>query len=132
MADVKFMDLSENDNPATTDSVLIGNSTDGLKRTSVGAIGNLFSVKGLFHFETVTGQTNPMATTPNKVSITAPDVPGYTFAFWLAPSSDGHPFYSHVDTTTAQQAGVWVSIPDGDPVPRGIGIIAVYVNSKVA
>ena len=30
MADVKFMDLSQNDNPATTDSVLIGNSVDGL------------------------------------------------------------------------------------------------------
>ena len=29
MADIKFMDLSENGNPATTDSVLIGNSQDG-------------------------------------------------------------------------------------------------------
>ena len=29
MADVKFMDLSQNDNPATTDSLLIGNANDG-------------------------------------------------------------------------------------------------------
>ncbi|WP_405077242.1 hypothetical protein ACIUDV_05850 [Limosilactobacillus reuteri] len=62
MADVKFMDLSQNDNPATTDSVLIGNSTDGLKRTTVGAIGNLFAVKGLLHFETITGSTDPTNT----------------------------------------------------------------------
>lgn len=132
MADVKFMDLSENDNPATTDSVLIGNSTDGLKRTSVGAIVNLFSFKGLFHFETVTAQNNPTSTTPNAVAITAPDVPGYTFAFWLAPSPVSHAYYSHVDPSNSQQADLWINIQDGDTTPRVCNIIAVYVNSKLA
>lgn len=132
MADVKFMDLSENDNPATTDSILIGNSTGGLKRTSVGAIVNLFSLKGLFHFETVTAQTNPASTVPSNVSITAPDVPGYTFAFWLSPSPISHAYYSHVDPNNSQQADLWISIPDGDTTPRACNIIAVYVNSKLA
>ena len=53
MADIKFMQLSENGNPATTDSVLIGNSQDGLKRTTLGTIGNMFAVHGLLHFENV-------------------------------------------------------------------------------
>lgn len=132
MTDVKFMDLSENNNPATTDSVLIGNSTDGLKRTSVGAIGDLFSVKGLFRYWRIDGQTNPTSTNPKFAPIEAPDIPGYTFAFWLSPSSDGHPYHSHVDNSVSKQTGVWISIASGDTTPRAFHIYAVYVNSKVA
>lgn len=130
MADVKFMDLSENDNPATTDSILIGNSTDGLKRTSVGAIANLFSLKGLFHFETVwaTNAAGP----PNQIRVTAPDVPGYTFAFWLEPAMDSGDMYCHVDPATANPSDVWISLQAGDAGSYKIKITAVYVNSKVA
>ena len=106
MTDVKFMDLSENDSPATTDSVLIGNSKDGLKRTSIGAIGNLFAVKGLFHFKKLTVHTVPdpnAATSPISHSIqgvTAPNVPGYTFAFWLSSATSGDVFSNYVEDPT--------------------------------
>ena len=132
MTDVKFMDLSENNNPATTDSVLIGNSTNGLKRTTVGAIGDLFSVKGLFRYWRIDGQTDPTSTSPKFAPIEAPDIAGYTFAFWLSPSLDGHPYHGHVDVSNAKKTGVWISIPTGDTVPRAFHIYAVYVNSKVA
>lgn len=135
MADVKFMDLSQNDNPATTDSVLIGNSTDGLKRTTVGAIGNLFSVKGLFHLETVTGQTNPTLTDPGankRVGITAPNVPGYSFAFWLSSATIDNVMPNYVDYPNVQQASVWVDTPDGTKTPVKVMVNAVYVKSTVA
>lgn len=134
MADVKFMDLSENDNPATTDSVLIGNSTDGLKRTSVGAIGNLFAVKGLLHFEKITGQTDPAQTYPNNkcVVIAAPDVPGYRFAFWLNSATVGSVVLNYVDNPNAQQANVWVDISSSATTPFKISATAVYVKSTVA
>lgn len=135
MADVKFMDLSQNNNPATTDSVLIGNSADGLKRTTVGAIGDLFAVKGLFHFETVTGTTDPTNTNPggnNSVAINAPDVPGYKFAFWLASSTRGHIIPSYIEYANTNPATVWLKLSDNDVYPVGIVAVAVYVNSKVA
>lgn len=136
MADIKFMDLSQNDNPATTDSVLIGNSTDGLKRTTVGAIGDLFAVKSLLHFETVTGSTNPTNDNPggkNSVAIKAPDVPGYTFAFWLTPSTRGSVAPGYIEYANENPATVWLSLPDNDDgSPKNIVAIAVYVNSKVA
>lgn len=130
MADVKFMDLSENDNPATTDSILIGNSTDGLKRTSVGTLGNLFSVKGLFHTELVTGKKDPK---DGAATITAPTVPGYTFAFWLAPSLVASSMYSHVDNPASPNANLWIpNSPGWETTPTEFSISAVYVNSKVA
>lgn len=135
MADVKFMNLSENDNPATTDSVLIGNSADGLKRTTVGAIGDLFAVKGLLHFETVTGTNNPTSSDPNaknSIAIQAPTVPGYAFAFWLTPSSRGNVVPSYIEYADANPATVWLKLSDSDVDPVNIVAIAVYVNSKVA
>lgn len=135
MADVKFMDLSQNDNPATTDSVLIGNSADGLKRTTVGAIGDLFAVKGLFHLETITGTNNPTSSdleAKNSVAIQAPDVPGYTFAFWLAPSTRGSITPSYIEYANSNPAKVWLKLSDGDVDPINIVAVAVYVNSKVA
>lgn len=133
MADVKFMDLSQNNNPATTDSVLIGNSADGLKRTTVGAIGDLFAVKGLFHFETITGTNNPTdSNAKNSVDIEAPNVPGYTFAFWLAPSTRGHIVPSYIEYANTNPAKVWLKLSDNDVYQVGIVAVAVYVNSKVA
>ena len=80
MADVKFMNLSENDNPATTDSVLIGNASDGLKRTKLENIVNLAKIAGpVVHLEYVEGTSNPSATddmAKRYVNIQAPNVPG--------------------------------------------------------
>lgn len=133
MTDVKFMDLSKNDNPATTDSVLIGNSTDGLKRTTVSAIGNLFAVKGLFHFERITGQTDPTAIYPSNksVGITAPNVPGYNFAFWLGSATVGNILSNYVENTIGQKTNVWVDLGTVTS-PVKITSTAVYVKSTVA
>ena len=135
MADIKFMDISENNNPATTDSILIGNKDNGLKRTSLGAIGDLFAVKGLLHFETITVTNNPTSPDPNaknSVDIKAPDVPGYTFAFWLAPSTRGSVVPGYIEYADANPATVWLKLSDSDVAPVNVVAVAVYVNSKVA
>lgn len=138
MTDVKFMDLSENDSPATTDSVLIGNSKDGLKRTSIGAIGNLFAVKGLFHFEKLTVHTVPdpkAATSPIShiiKGVTAPDVPGYTFAFWLSSATYGDVFSNYVEDPTKKVTNIWVNITNGKTDAVYVLVTAVYVKSTVA
>lgn len=131
MADVKFMNLSENDNPASTDSVLIGNSTDGLKRTTVGAIGDLFAVKGLLHFETLQGQT-PTTGTTNCATLSAPNVSGYTFAFWLNPSTFGVIVPNGIDNPSSQNANLWFDAKDVATAPIKFSIIAVYFKSTVA
>lgn len=130
MTDVKFMDLSQNDNPATTDSVLIGNSTDGLKRTTVGAIGNLFAVKGLFHLETITAHTDPTMPHPSNMAagISAPNVPGYNFAFWLNSSTVNTILPNYVAGNNLQKAQVWVNSGDAT-TPIEINATAVYVKS---
>ena len=136
MADVKFMNLSENENPATTDSLLIGNASDGLKRTPVSAIGNLFTVKSLFHFENVIGTSNPESLEPNdkiSIPIKAPDVPGYTFMFWLTPSSRGSVVTSYIEYAHSTPAKVWLNLSDPNTkTPTTMVVVAVYVNSKVA
>lgn len=136
MADVKFMDLSQNDNPATTDSVLIGNSTDGLKRTSVGAIGNLFAVNGLFHFETLTVQSapDPKATVGSikYMDIKAPDVPGYTFEFWLGPQLLDKVYNNYIADPRNSTTGVWVILADANTAAITVLATAVYVKSTVA
>lgn len=135
MTDVKFMDLSQNNNPATTDSVLIGNSTDGLKRTTVGAIGDLFAVKGLFHLERVASQTDPTKPHPANMAalISAPNVPGYNFAFWLNSSTVGTILPNYVSNPSLREVQVWVSLSDETtPTPVKVDATAIYVKSTVA
>ena len=137
MTDVKFMDLSENDSPATTDSVLIGNSKDGLKRTSIGAIGNLFAVKGLFHFKKLSVHTVPdpnTATSPIRSikGVTAPDVPGYTFAFWLSSATSGDIYSSYVEDPMNKVTNIWLRITPGKTDAVYVHVTAVYVKSTVA
>lgn len=138
MTDVKFMDLSENDSPATTDSVLIGNSTGGLKRTSIGAIGNLFSIKGLFHLETLSVHTVPdpnAATSSPSHSIdgvTAPDVPGYTFLFWLSSATSGQVYPNYIENPEKKVTNIWVNITNGVTDAVYVNVTAVYVKSTVA
>ena len=92
------------------------------------------SNKGLFHFETVTGQTDPTSPGPyNKyVAIKAPNVPGYSFAFWLNSSTSGTVLPNYIDFPNFQQIGVWIGIPDGNTTPVKINACAVYVKSTVA
>lgn len=139
MADVKFMDLSENDNPATTDSVLIGNASDGLKRTSLGNIVNLAKIAGpVVHLEYVEGTSNPSATdnmAKQTVAIQAPEVAGYTFAFWDSSATLGSVRPSYVEGPNQPSTKVWICYAPGEDVtsigPVKIGLEAVYVKSEL-
>lgn len=137
MADVKFMDISENDNPATTDSILIANSQNGVKRTTLGTLGNMFAVKGVLHIEKI--QTKLQAHTPSY-NVTAPNVEGYTFAFWLASYTEGVTFMSYVNDPTASSTTIYL---DYDIQPTDIQarpnvptpfvtVQAVYIKADLA
>lgn len=137
MADIKFMDISENDNPATTDSILVGNQDNGVKRTTLGKIGDMFAVHGLLHTETVTvNMKNGTPTYP----INAPSVEGYTFAFWLSPSTLGRLFPTYIDNTISASAKIYLYNPDNADVETGdqwfphpyIEAVAIYVKNTVA
>lgn len=139
MADIKFMDLSSNDNPSTTDSVLIGNASDGLKRTSLGNIVNLAKVAGpVVHREYVEGTSNPSATddtAKRTIPIQAPDVPGYTFLFWLSPATIGSIRPIYVEGPNQSSTRVWIYYAPGEDVasigPVKIALEAVYVKSEL-
>ena len=138
MADIKFMNLSENGNPATTDSVLIGNQENGLKRTTLGKIGDMFAVKGLLHYERV---NQPLKN--GKVSdyiINAPAVDGYTFAFWLTPSTAGQAKPGYVEDVLNPATKAHIVNPENDDLTIGnqyiptpsVTVVAVYFKSSVA
>lgn len=139
MADVKFMNLSENDNPSTTDSVLIGNASDGLKRTSLGNIVNLAKIAGpVVHLEYVEGTSNPSATddtAKRMIPIQAPDVPGYTFAFWVSSATIGSIRPSYVEGPNQASTRVWIYYAPSEDIagagPIKIGLEAVYVKSEM-
>lgn len=137
MADIKFMDISENDNPATTDSVLVGNKDNGVKRTTLGKIGDMFAVHGLFHTEVV---TVPLVNGQSIYRINAPAVEGYTFAFWLSPSVAGRTFANYIDNAANASASIFTAIAQGQDVQTGdqynptphLQAVAVYVKNTVA
>lgn len=144
MADIKFMNLSENSNPSTTDSVLIGNAQDGMKRTSLGKIGDMFAVHGALHFEqvgfnanTAASQiTNPEATNVEcSYSIEAPSVPGYSFVCWINSATNGFICASYIASPLSSSATVWL---DNAPVgsirssSTSITAVAMYVKSELA
>lgn len=144
MADIKFMDLSENGNPATTDSVLIGNSQDGLKRTTLGTIGNMFAVHGALHFErvalhanTASSQIPSSAGTEYSVQypIQAPEVSGYTFECWVASSVNGFCRATYVDNPLGSSATMWVVNPSVSSIKDPntmVSAIALYVKNELA
>lgn len=135
MADIKFMDISQNDNPATTDSILVGNEDNGLKRTTLGKLADMFAVHGLLQFKTVSSVLQ--AQTINY-PITAPTVDGYTFAFWLNSSTTGWIGSTYIELPTNQSTNIWVAYPTGDglsPFANGANILsatAVYIKNSVA
>lgn len=138
MADIKFMNLSENDNPATTDSVLIGNQENGLKRTTLGKIGDMFAVKGLLHYERV---SQPL--TNGKISdytINAPAVDGYKFAFWLTLSTAGQAKVGYIEDILNPATNAHILNPENEDLTVGnsyfphpsVTAVAVYFKSSVA
>lgn len=142
MADIKFMDLSENGNPATTDSVLIGNSQDGLKRTTLGTIGNMFAVHGALHFEEVsvlTATNSSQITDSNAVvglsyNITAPTVPGYTFKCWIDSQTNGFASINYVVNKLNAEAQVWAKSVGSDFTgsSNSISATALYIKNELA
>lgn len=143
MADIKFMNLSENGNPATTDSVLIGNQQDGLKRTTLGTIGNMFSVHQALHFEEVSVLTSTKAsevTDPNMTlsmayDIIAPAVPGYTFQCWIGSQSNGFTSGNYVINKTHTDAQIWVDTVIGNALTNStnsVSATALYVKNELA
>ena len=137
MADIKFMDISENNNPATTDSILVGNKDNGLKRTTLGKIGDMFAVHGLFHTEVV---TVPLVNDKSYYGINAPAVEGYTFAFWLSPSVEGRTMANYIDNANKAGARIYINITQGQDLQTGdqytptpyVQAVAVYVKNTVA
>lgn len=139
MADIKFMDLSSNDNPATTDSVLIGNASDGLKRTSLENIVNLAKIAGpVVHLEYVEGTSNPSATddtAKRTIPIQAPEVAGYTFVFWVSSATLGSIRPTYVEGPNQSSTKVWIYYAPNEDIasidPIKIGLEAVYVKSEL-
>lgn len=138
MADIKFMDISESENPATTDSVLIGNNSDGVKRTSLANVGKLFAINKALHIEYVSATTDPNSTDghDNRVDIAAPVVPGYQFAFWLTPSTGGTVLPLNLVASNSDTTSVYVYYAPGEDKkaigPVKIGVNAVYVKNELA
>lgn len=135
MADIKFMDISENDNPATTDSILVGNQENGVKRTTLGKIGDMFAVHGLLHFE---NRSTVVQAQTIQYPIEAPNVEGYKFAFWLSPVTTGWVGATYIENPISQQTKIWIvktedndytSIPNGQ---NGMTATAVYIKDSVA
>lgn len=137
MADIKFMDISENDNPATTDSILVGNQENGVKRTTLGKIGDMFAVHGLLHFETVSVKLTA-DNVNSSFSISAPEVEGYTFAFWLSSATKGTMFGTYIENPAQSNTAAWFTheaSANADfhwAVGNSINCIAVYVKNTVA
>ena len=144
MADIKFMDLSENGNPATTDSVLIGNSQDGLKRTTLGTIGNMFAVHGALHFEQVGVVANTAASQITKPEATnvdcsyaveAPSVPGYSFVCWINSATNGFISSNYIASPLSSSATVWLHNAPVGPIKSGstsVTAVAMYVKNELA
>ena len=137
MADIKFMDISENDNPATTDSILVGNQDNGVKRTTLGKIGDMFAIHNLIHTETVTvNMKNGTVSYP----INAPSVEGYTFAFWLSPSTVGKVLPTYIDNSISANANIYLVNPDNVDLETGdqwvshpeVKASAIYVKNTAA
>ena len=144
MADIKFMNLSENDNPATTDSVLIGNSEDGLRRTTLGTIGNMFSTHNILHLEKVNiltatqaaQITDPSAQTYNvKYDLQAPTVPGYAFYCWIGYSTNGFTSAGYINNQDNPNGSLWLVQAKVDRIKNSgnsVTVTALYVKNEVA
>ncbi|NRN84115.1 hypothetical protein [Lactobacillus helveticus] len=126
MADIKFMDISENDNPATTDSILVGNADNGVKRTTLGKLGDMFAVHGLFHIERV---DQIIKSNTRSYPIEAKSVEGYQFAFWLSPTTTNWSGSVAIENSTQSSSNIWIDYPD---MYNGSSALDNFVNGQAA
>lgn len=143
MADIKFMNLSENGNPALTDSLLIGNSDSGLKRVTLDTLKN--TVAPTINKPLLIVKSTPINFTDFSAngfaSVTAQSVNNYTFLCWLSISpvnSSIHPKFSDPTSSSSQ---AWLDNPNADwPTLSGehssgknpwFNAYAIYVSDSV-
>lgn len=134
MANVKFMDISETSNPSSDDSVLIGNTSNGVKRTKLSNLKQAVLPHGLFTMQGVgVNLANKDAGTTNQYSLTAPDVEGYKFAFWIAPQLTYVAGYATTNQPAKQTATFFANITSGSAQSSSeIVAYAVYVLKDLA
>lgn len=131
MADIKFMDISENDNPANTDSVLIANEENGVKRTALANLGKALGATNLLKFQRVSA--NLSTSTNNIYLLTAPEIPGYTFLFWLAPQITHINGLAHTDQPGNSSANFYVTVTDSKTDPNAeVAAYALYIKNTIA
>lgn len=116
MADIKFMDLAENNNPALTDSILSGNTDSGITRITLETLQNAIVpklAKPLLKIETTVINAADFSSA-GFAKVTAPDVAGYTFLCWqsvVGINTATHPVSTSPDQSTTQ---VWFTNTDTD------------------
>lgn len=116
MADIKFMDLAENNNPALTDSILSGNTDSGMTRITLETLQNAIVpkvVKPLLRYETTAINAADFSSA-GYAKVTAPVVAGYTFLCWqsvVGVNTATHPASTSPDQATTQ---VWFTNTDTD------------------
>lgn len=116
MADIKFMDLAENNNPALTDSILSGNTDSGITRITLETLQNAIApklAKPLLKFES-TAINAADFTSAGFAEVTAPVIAGYTFLCWqsiIGVNTSLHPVSSAPDQAATQ---VWFTNPGTD------------------
>ena len=116
MADIKFMNLSENGNPALTDSLLIGNSDSELKRVTLDTLKNTVAPainKPLVIVKMTTIDFTDFSAS-GFASVTAQNVNNYTFLCWLAivPVNSGiHPRFNNLTSSSSE---AWLDNPGAD------------------
>lgn len=134
MANVKFMDISETSNPSSEDSILIGNASNGVKRTKLANLKQAVLPHGLFAMQGVgVNLANKDAGTTNQYSLTAPDVEGYKFAFWIAPQLTYVAGYATTNQPAKQTATFFANITSGSANSNSeIVAYAMYVLNDLA
>lgn len=116
MADIKFMDLAENNNPALTDSILSGNTDSGITRITLETLQNAIVpklAKPLLKFES-TAINAADFTSGGSAEVIAPVIAGYTFLCWqsvVGINTSLHPVFNDPDQATNR---VWFTNVDTD------------------
>lgn len=116
MADIKFMDLAENNNPALTDSILSGNTDSGITRITLETLQNAIVPKvgkPLLQYKTTVINAADF-TSAGFAKVTAPVIAGYTFLCWqsvVGMNTSLHPASTSPDQATTQ---VWFNDPATD------------------
>ena len=143
MADIKFMDLAENNNPALTDSILSGNTDSGITRITLETLENAIVAKlakPLLKIESTVINAADF-TSAGFAKVTAPVVAGYTFLCWqsvVGINTATHPVSTSPEQATTQ---VWYPNPATDYAPLQseissskdpwFHIYAIYVSDTV-